>query len=178
MSKTKFAFVAVAVAAFAMPAEAQIWKTVPGGSSSSNGERVIRRTEQVIEGRRCEVLVVERGAGRQTTERRCDWDRDGVYGDADDLRIEAQRGQSARRGQDRDVVRGDDRVWRGSDGQIYRRGDDGRVHRVEDGRYDSRSNSTEARARQKAAEKRAKAIEKANRKYEQDIRKADRKGRG
>lgn len=94
----------VVAAAFAAPMDAQIWKrgpdgTIGGGSvetrtdarvETRSGDRVIRRGERVIDGRRCAVVEVQRN-GQRRIERYCDWDGDGVLGDADDRRIERDR---------------------------------------------------------------------------------------
>lgn len=89
MSISKFAFGLVAAAAFAVPAEAQIWSKATGRTTSS-GDQVLRRAEQVYDGARCELLEVVRN-GRREVERVCDYDGDRVYGDRDDRRIEADR---------------------------------------------------------------------------------------
>lgn len=90
MSFTRIALGVVAAAAFAVPVEAQIWSKVPQGRTSPNGDVVLRRSEQVYDGVRCELIEVDRN-GRRAVERLCDYDRDGVFGDRDDRRIESER---------------------------------------------------------------------------------------
>ena len=90
MSIKKFALGVVAAAAFAVPAEAQIWRDVMTGRTTSDGGRVTRRAEGTYDGARCELIEVQRGT-RRSVERLCDYDRDGVFGDRDDRRIETDR---------------------------------------------------------------------------------------
>ena len=90
MTFTKFALGMVAAAALAVPAEAQIWTKVPSGRTTSTGEVVLRRAEQTYDGARCELIEVRRDR-KTAVERMCDYDRDGVFGDRDDRRIEADR---------------------------------------------------------------------------------------
>jgi hypothetical protein len=90
MSITRIALGVVAAAAFAVPMEAQIWSKVPQGRTSPSGDVVLRRAEQVYDGARCELIEVNRN-GRRAVERLCDYDRDGVFGDRDDRRIESER---------------------------------------------------------------------------------------
>lgn len=90
MSLTRIALGVVAAAAFAVPMEAQIWSKVPQGRTSPSGDIVLRRAEQVYDGARCELIEVNRN-GRRSVERLCDYDRDGVFGDRDDRRIESDR---------------------------------------------------------------------------------------
>lgn len=90
MNITKIALGVVAAAAFAVPVDAQIWSRVPQGRTSADGNVVLRRAEQVYDGVRCELIEVDRN-GRRSVERLCDYDRDGVFGDRDDRRIEAER---------------------------------------------------------------------------------------
>ena len=90
MSFTRIALGVVAAAAFAVPMEAQIWSKVPQGRTSPSGDIVLRRAEQVYDGARCELIEVNRN-GRRVVERLCDYDRDGVFGDRDDRRIESDR---------------------------------------------------------------------------------------
>lgn len=80
----------VAAAAFAVPAEAQIWRNVPNGRTTESGDRVLRRAEQTHDGARCELIEIDR-RGRREVQRLCDYDRDGVFGDRDDRRIETDR---------------------------------------------------------------------------------------
>ena len=90
MSIKKFALGVVAAAAFAVPAEAQIWRDVLNGRTTSDGGRVTRRAEGTYDGARCEMIEVVRKSGR-SVERLCDYDRDGVFGDREDRRIETDR---------------------------------------------------------------------------------------
>lgn len=90
MSLTRIALGVMAAAAFAVPVEAQIWSKVPQGRTSSSGDPVLRRAEQVYDGARCELIEVNRN-GRRAVERLCDYDRDGRYGDREDRRIESDR---------------------------------------------------------------------------------------
>jgi hypothetical protein len=87
--KTLALGVVVGAAAFAAPVEAQIWKR--GDVVTRSDERVITRTDaRTANGASCVSVQLERQRTRRT-EQVCDWDRDGVYGDSDDRRMEAQR---------------------------------------------------------------------------------------
>ncbi|MBA3889761.1 MAG: hypothetical protein H0X64_04455 [Gemmatimonadaceae bacterium] len=90
MSIARIALGVVAAAAFAVPVEAQIWSKVPQGRTSPSGDVVLRRAEQVHDGVRCELIEVNRN-GRRQVERLCDYNRNGVFGDRDDRRVEAER---------------------------------------------------------------------------------------
>lgn len=93
--KTMALGVVVAAAAFAVPAEAQIWKR--GDVVVRSDERVISRNDsRTYEGARCVQVQIDRYGDRRNTTV-CDWDRDGVYGDSDDRRIYEQRRRDGRR---------------------------------------------------------------------------------
>lgn len=103
MSIKTLALGAIAAAAFAVPAQAQIWKR--GDVVVRQDERVISRSDQrTIYGERCVDVRVDR-LGSRRTERVCDYDRDGVYGDSDDRRIYDQRRRDSRYEYDRGVYR-------------------------------------------------------------------------
>lgn len=146
MTFTKFALGLVAAAAFAIPAEAQIWTRVPTGRTTESGDRVLRRAEQTYDGARCELLEVNRN-GRAQVERLCDYDRDGVFGDRDDRRIENDR---------RDRRQG---VYAGNRGGQTR----GQARAAE---VHARN---EARKREKDREKREREVLKERQKREQEI---------
>lgn len=93
--KTMALGVAVAAAAFAAPAGAQIWKR--GDVVVRQDERVVTRTDsRVHDGARCVQVQLERYGSRRT-ETVCDWDRDGVYGDDGDRRVYEERRRAGRR---------------------------------------------------------------------------------
>lgn len=146
MNFTRIALGVVAAAAFAVPVEAQIWSKVPQGRTSPSGDVVLRRSEQVYDGARCELIEVNRN-GRRAVERLCDYDRDGVFGDRDDRRIESER---------RDRGYG---VYAGNRGGQNR----GQARAAE---VHARN---EARKRQKEHEKRQREILKERQKREQEI---------
>lgn len=146
MSISKLALGMVAAAAFAVPAEAQIWKNVPSGRTSSSGDVVLRRAEQVYDGARCELIEVQR-SGRRQVERVCDYDGDGVFGDRDDQRMESQRRE-----------RGEG-VYAGNRGGQNR--GQARAAEVHD--------RNEARKRAKQQEKRSREILKERHKREQEM---------
>lgn len=142
---TKFAFGAVAAAVFALPLEAQIWKR--GDVVTQSGDRVIRRSDgRIVNGVTCVDVQLDRYGSRRT-EQVCDFDRDGVYGDTDDRRIEAQRREAARRnGGMYGVSR--DRIY---NGVVYRTPGEARAAEVRD--------RNEARRRQHEIEKRQRELE-------------------
>lgn len=104
MSIKSLVFSALAVAAFAAPAQAQIWKR-DGAVVVRQEDRVLSRSgTQTVYGVRCVDVRMDR-YGTARTERVCDYDGDGVYGDADDRRIYDQRRRDSRYEYDRGVYR-------------------------------------------------------------------------
>ena len=104
MSIKTLALGAIAAAAFAVPAQAQVWKRA-GDVIVRSDERVVTRSgSRTVSGVTCVDVQLDRYGSRRT-ERVCDYDRDGVYGDSDDRRIYDQRRRDDRYEYDRGVYR-------------------------------------------------------------------------
>jgi len=81
--------VVVAAAAYAAPAQAQVWNQ-RGDVVVRSDDRIVNRSARTVNGVRCVDVQLDR-SGRRRTERLCDWNRDGVYGNEADRRYEERR---------------------------------------------------------------------------------------
>ena len=142
--KTMALGVVVAAAAYAAPAQAQVWNQ-RGDVVVRSDDRIVNRSARTVNGVRCVDVQLDR-SGRRRTERLCDWNRDGVYGNEADRRYEERR-RSGRRDDDSDYR--------------YRNAGQRRAAEVHA--------RNEARKREQAYEKRQRELLKERQKREQEL---------